>query len=213
MHVNELRLLSSRLARLRPHDEPSLRSLRSDLSGLRRDFELQHNDQLADMVQGAVLLLRALDGLASPAFEDVREAARLALDAVREIARSPRPAAEPEPAAEQDESVEQPTIEPVDESSTDGAAPDDPPAPLPWSRESLQALSSLPLGELLVREGKVEQAEVDRALKMHQMSLRRLGDLLVESGAVSRTEIDNVIERQQLFRFWAASGKDKPEGK
>jgi hypothetical protein len=55
-----------------------------------------------------------------------------------------------------------------------------------------------PLGELLLRTGKVSEADLERALTMQREShgSKRLGDVLVEIGAISQRE----IERQMKFQ-------------
>jgi hypothetical protein len=55
-----------------------------------------------------------------------------------------------------------------------------------------------PLGESLLRAGKVSEADLERALAVQRerQGSRRLGEILVESGAISRRE----LERQMRFQ-------------
>ena len=55
-----------------------------------------------------------------------------------------------------------------------------------------------PLGELLLRTGKVSEADLERAISMQRerQGGKRLGDILVEIGAISQRE----IERQMRFQ-------------
>jgi tetratricopeptide (TPR) repeat protein len=55
-----------------------------------------------------------------------------------------------------------------------------------------------PIGQILLRAGKITEAELERAESMRQQSAerRRIGEILVEMGAVTPRELERMMQRQ-----------------
>jgi len=57
------------------------------------------------------------------------------------------------------------------------------------------------LGDVLVQDGHLSQAELNFAVSLQQERLTRLGDLLLREGLVSKTDIARALEQVQGFVY------------
>jgi type IV pilus assembly protein PilB len=61
--------------------------------------------------------------------------------------------------------------------------------------------SKLKLGEILINEGLLTQAQLDEALRFQKMSGRTIGDILVDRGFVKEEELSNTLAKQLDIPF------------
>lgn len=65
---------------------------------------------------------------------------------------------------------------------------------------------AIPIGQILVRGGKLTQAQLDGLLAEQRKTSRRLGDLVIESGAVTKGEIEQALRDQvseEIYELFA----------
>jgi CheY-like chemotaxis protein len=65
---------------------------------------------------------------------------------------------------------------------------------------------AIPLGQILVRTGRITPAQLEEALAEQKSSGRRLGDLVVENGIVAQGEIDQALRDQvaeEIYELFA----------
>ncbi len=66
--------------------------------------------------------------------------------------------------------------------------------------------SKLKLGEILINEGLVNQAQLDEALKCQKLDGRKIGDILIERGFMSENDFSNVLAKQLDIPFLSIEG-------
>ncbi len=65
---------------------------------------------------------------------------------------------------------------------------------------------ALPLGQILVRSGRLTQAQLDALLAEQRKTMRRLGDLVIENGLVTREAIEQALRDQvseEIYELFA----------
>ncbi|MFH1867884.1 MAG: ATPase, T2SS/T4P/T4SS family [Candidatus Omnitrophota bacterium] len=74
--------------------------------------------------------------------------------------------------------------------------------------------SKLRIGEILMREGTLTQAQLDEALRSQKTSGRTLGDIIVDKGFTSEKDLANALAKQLDIPFASLNdGSLKPSGK
>ncbi|MFT7677108.1 MAG: hypothetical protein ACI8QC_001085 [Planctomycetota bacterium] len=59
-------------------------------------------------------------------------------------------------------------------------------------------MSRSSIGQILLRQGAIDTAELDRALALQQMSSRKLGEVLVAMEVLGIETLNNALERQRM---------------
>jgi CheY-like chemotaxis protein len=79
-----------------------------------------------------------------------------------------------------------------------------------FSEQGLRLVSgvrrALPLGQILVRSGRLTQAQLDELLAEQRKTARRLGDIIIEHDIVTREEIDQALRDQvseEIYELFA----------
>jgi len=79
-----------------------------------------------------------------------------------------------------------------------------------FAEQGLRLVSGLrraiPLGQILVRSGRLTQAQLDVLLAEQRQTSRRLGDLVIENGLVTREAIDQALRDQvseEIYELFA----------
>lgn len=86
-------------------------------------------------------------------------------------------------------------------------------SPADFGSVAYQMVNESRLGELLIKMGKLEPAQLDRALVIQKLSRKRLGDVLMAMDAVDMRALQAALEvqRQETLRFTDERGSNRSE--